>query len=291
MSWRTVVISSGCKLDFNLGCLTIRAEETKRIYLDEIAVLIIESTAVSLTAYLMSELTKRKIKVVFCDEKRDPTAELVPYAGSHDSSRKIKMQMEWSDDIKGAVWTEIMTEKISRQADFLEKLGKKREVSMLRQYVGEMEFGDTNNREGHAAKVYFNAMFGMSFTRSADCPVNSALNYGYSLILSACNREISSSGYLNQLGIHHDNMFNAFNLGCDLMEPFRPYVDKAVFNGEYSEFGVNEKHELIDILNHEVVFDNARHTLLNGIKLYIRTVFSALNDRDVSQIRFCRYEL
>ena len=91
MSWRTVVISSGCKLDFNLGCLTIRAEETKRIYLDEIAVLIIESTAVSLTAYLMSELIKRKIKVVFCDEKRDPTAELVPYSNLQNPRCNMSM--------------------------------------------------------------------------------------------------------------------------------------------------------------------------------------------------------
>lgn len=290
MSWRTVVVSSGCKLDYRLGCLTVRSEETKRVYLDEIAVLIIESTAVSMTEYLISELIRRKIKVIFCDEKRNPAAELVPYAGSHDSSRKLKIQIGWTDGIKKAVWTELMSEKIGKQAEVLEALEKHKEAAMLRRYIEEMEFGDATNREGHAAKVYFNALFGMGFTRSCECPTNAALNYGYSLILSACNREISANGYLNQLGVHHDNMFNSFNLGCDLMEPFRPYVDKTVCKMAYTEFGVDEKHELADILNHEVKHDGTKQTLLNGIKLYVRSVFTALNDEDVSQIRFCGYE-
>ena len=95
MSWRTVVIANRCKLDYELGCMVVRGESTKRLYLDEIAVLMIESTAVALTEYLITELVNRKIKVIFCDEKRNPCAELVPYAGSHDSSRKIKIQMAW----------------------------------------------------------------------------------------------------------------------------------------------------------------------------------------------------
>ena len=93
---------------------------------------------------------------------------------------------------------------------------------MLLRYVDEMEFGDSTNREGHAAKVYFNELFGMKFSRNADTPVNAALNFGYSLILSAVNREVVCSGYLTQLGLFHDNMFNQYNLSCDLMEPIRP---------------------------------------------------------------------
>ena len=290
MSWRTVVIASGCKLDYKLGCLVVRAEETRKVFLDEVAVLLIESTAVSLTEYLIAELIRRKVRVIFCDEKRDPVAELVPYSGSHDSARKIKMQIGWPKDVKDAVGTELVSEKIGKQAALLESLQRERESKLLRQYIGQLEFGDASNREGHAAKVYFNALFGMEFTRSRECPANAALNYGYSLILSACNREISSNGYLNQLGIHHDNMFNAFNLGCDLMEPFRPYVDSVVVSRNYGSFGVSEKHDLIGILNEEIIFENTKQTLLNGIKLYIRSVFSALNDEDVSALRFCGYE-
>ena len=89
MSWRTVVISKNAKLDYQMGYLVVRGQDTKKIYLNEIGILIIESTAVSLTAYLLSELVKKKIKVIFCDEKRNPSSELLPYYGSHDTSIKI----------------------------------------------------------------------------------------------------------------------------------------------------------------------------------------------------------
>ena len=85
MSWRTVVISNNAKLDYQIGYLVVRGSETTKIHLNEIGMLIIESTAVSMTSYLLNELVKNKIKVVFCDEKRNPSSELVPYYGSHDT--------------------------------------------------------------------------------------------------------------------------------------------------------------------------------------------------------------
>ena len=94
MSWRTVVISQNAKLDYQLGYLVVRGQDTHKIHLNEINTLIIESTAVSFTAYLLSELTKNKIKVVFCDEKRNPSSELLPYYGCHDTSSKIKKQIK-----------------------------------------------------------------------------------------------------------------------------------------------------------------------------------------------------
>ncbi len=90
MSWRTVVVSSSAKLDYQMGFLVVRCNETTKIHLNEIGVLIIESTAVSITAYLLSELSKHKIKVIFCDEKRNPSSELVSYYGCHDTSAKVR---------------------------------------------------------------------------------------------------------------------------------------------------------------------------------------------------------
>ena len=74
------------------------------------------------------------------------------------------------------------------------------EADLLYQYINEIEFGDVTNREGHAAKVYFNALFGMDFTRSAENVTNAALNYGYSLLLSTFNRCVVANGYITQLG-------------------------------------------------------------------------------------------
>lgn len=290
MSWRTIVISQNAKLDYQIGYLVVRGRETKKIHIDEIGILIIESTAVSLTAYLLSELTKKKIKVIFCDEKRNPSSELISYYGAHDTSAKIKKQIEWSKHSKDEVWTAIITEKIRKQAELLELLNKK-EADLLYQYIEEVEIGDSTNREGHAAKVYFNALFGKGFVRTEENSINAALNYGYSLILSAVNREIVSNGYITQIGLFHDNMFNQFNLGSDLMEPFRPIVDKRVYQYKFDKFETEEKHMMLGLLQSELEIAGKKEFFLNALKIYVKSVFEAINEKDISLIRFYSNEL
>ena len=175
MSWRIVVISNSAKLEYKMDYMIVRQSEITKIHLSEISMLIVESTAVSLTAGLLSELTKRKIKVIFCDEKRNPSSELVSYYGSHDTSAKVRQQVGWTAEIKKMMWTEIVSEKIRNQQRFLENLGKKENV-MLTEYLKEIQPGDITNREGHAAKVYFNAVFGMDFSRSLDIPILSLIH-------------------------------------------------------------------------------------------------------------------
>lgn len=286
MSWRTVVISSRCKLDTKMGYMVIRGEETRRIFLDEIAVLLIENPAVSLTGCLLEALTERKVRIVFCDARRSPMAELVPYHGSHDSSRKLRLQLAWDDSTKGAVWSAIVAEKIAQQARLLTERGKNAEAVLLKSYISQIEFQDATNREGHAAKVYFNALFGTGFTRHANDPINAALDYGYSLLLSAFNREITACGYLTQLGLHHDNVFNHFNLSSDLMEPFRVLVDRRVSSLEIKEFDKNVRLALIDLLHEDVVIRGSTQTLLNSVGIYVRGVFDALNEGDLTELEF-----
>ena len=110
MSWRVIVITKRAKLDLQLGKMVVRSDETVKIVLSEISTILIESTAVSLTTSLIVELAKRKIKVIFCDEKRNPNCELVNYYGSHDTSNKVRKQIVWKQNTKEAVWTEIVTE-------------------------------------------------------------------------------------------------------------------------------------------------------------------------------------
>ena len=290
MSWRTVVISSRAKLDYHAGFLVVRAEETKRLFLKDIEILVIESTAVSMTAYLLNELVKHKVRVVFCDEKRNPTSELQPLYGSHDTSLKVRNQIAWSDTIKESVWTEIVTEKIRKQAELLRKYNKP-QAELLYSYIGEILPGDVTNREGHAAKVYFNALWGNTFSRSEECPVNAALNYGYAIILSMFNREITCNGYLTQFGLFHDNMFNAFNLSSDLMEPFRPIVDEFVLELRPEKFEENEKRELLKLLTKIVIIQERKEYLPNAVGHYVRSVFDALSEGDIANIRFYRNEL
>lgn len=290
MSWRTVVISSSAKLDYQLGYLVVRRDTTTKIYLSEISTLIVESTAVSLTSCLLSELVKQKIKVIFCDEKRNPSSELLPYYGSHDTSIKVRSQIQWSEEDKKGIWTAIVREKIGQQAEFLEEL-ERDEAGLLQEYISQIEFGDVTNREGHAAKVYFNALFGKAFSRSEDNPYNAALNYGYSIFLSAFNREIVSNGYITQIGLFHDNMFNQFNLGSDLMEPWRILVDRKVYEMKPELFEHEQKMQILDILNNEVIIGGKREIINNAMKIYCKSIFDAIGEKDIALIKFYRNEL
>lgn len=291
MSWRTVVVSKSSKIDLRLNHLVVRdGTDTVRVHLDEITLLIIESTACSITTALLSELIKKKIKVIFCDEKQNPVSELTPYYGSHDCSIKLKSQIGWNEFIKKQIWTEIVLEKIRNQALVLFQFGLP-EAEKLMGYIDEIEFFDASNREGHAAKVYFNSLFGKSFSRSSDNEINAALNYGYSILLSCVNREVVCSGYLTQLGLFHDNMFNQYNLSCDLMEPFRPIIDYAVKNMSPTKFEKEEKQIILQLLNKEFLMEDRRQTLLNTIRIYVKSVLKALDNGDASLITFFKYEL
>lgn len=291
MSWRTVVIRSRAKLDYKMNHMVVRKlEETSKIFIDEIHTLIIESTAVSLTAALLNELTKNKVKIIFCDEKRNPSSELIGYYGSHDTSAKYRSQISWSQSIKEKVWTEIVREKIKNQSKLLKELGHE-EYVMLEEYYKQVELFDTTNREGHVAKVYFNALFGKGFSRSDEEPINSALNYGYAILLSAINREIVSMGYMTQFGLFHDNMFNQFNLSCDLMEPFRIFVDRKIISMNIGELDSKAKLRIIESMNDTIDIDGQNMYFNNALKIYCKSVFDALNNSDVLEIKFWKYEL
>ncbi len=164
-----------------------------------------------------------------------------------------------------------------------------KEADMLMEYVKNLQTGDLSNREGHAAKVYFNKIFGNAFRRGDGSTVDSALNYGYSLILSAFNREIVSCGYSTQLGITHHNTFNHFNLSCDLMEPFRVLVDRWVDSCEFIQFGSKEKHRMLEIFNQQFFIDGTWRRLDDCIMMYVRSIFKAITLRELSAVKFCSW--
>lgn len=285
MSWRVVVISKRSKLDYKMGSLVVRSEdEEKRIFLDDISVLMCETTAISITAYLLAELTARKIKVIFCDNKHNPASELVPMYGSYVSSGRIREQITWTETAKAKVWQQITKNKIMNQAKVLQKTGQNDKAAQLIIYANQVTPGDKTNREGHAAKVYFNSLFGLDFYRDASDIRNAILNYGYTILLACFNREIAASGYLTQLGIWHDNAENPFNLGSDLMEPYRPVIDWFAYEHSYfTVFEKEEKLQVLNLLNSKVRIDNTDQYLNNAIGIYARSVFNKLSSKDKSK--------
>lgn len=287
MAFRTVAICNKAKLEYSLNYLVCRSDEIKRVLIDEISTLIIQNTCVSLTAALMSELVKRKVKVIFCDEKSNPLAEVIPYASSFESSSRIKNQIKWVDNVCGKVWKSIIEEKIRNQSFVLNTNMKVEKSNQLLEYSDAVEEHDTTNREGHAAKVYFNSLFGNDFIRGSDKDTRNAyLNYGYAIILSAINREIVSYGYLTQLGIHHIGETNPFNLGCDLMEPLRPLIDLIITTKDINDD--NFKSELSKVLSYPCRYNKIETYIDNAIHLYVGNVLSVLNEKE-KEIKFIEY--
>ncbi|ODJ50434.1 type II CRISPR-associated endonuclease Cas1 [Brochothrix thermosphacta] len=284
MSWRTVVITKHVKLSYKNGYLIVRGEQEQMIHLSEIHTLLIDTTRAVLTAYLISELMKQKIKVIFCDEKRQPESEIVPYYGAHNTSKKIKAQLAWSISAQQEIWTAVIAEKIQQQQRLLNKLGLPA-AQKLKNYLADLQLYDVTNREGHAAKVYFNALFGKDFVRESDDTINIALNYGYTILLSTFNKEIVSQGYLTQIGLKHTNQFNYFNLSSDLMEPFRPVVDALVYNNMNDTFDTAYKLQLVNLLNEQVIIQGQKHFVTMAIHLYLKSVFKALDEGNPQLIK------
>lgn len=289
MSWRVVVIAKRAKLEYKMNYLVVRDTELLRIHLSEVHTLMIESTAVSLTAMLIAQLQERKINVIFCDNSRNPLCNVLPFYGCHDSTKKIKTQLAWKLKTKDVVWVRLVQEKIRNQANLLVSISPER-ANILFEYANQVEEKDATNREAHAARVYFNTLFGSAFSRQHESLTNAALNYGYTILLSAINREIATNGYLTQLGIFHDNMFNEFNLSSDFIEPIRPLIDKEVLSwGEIKEFTSLEKMKLVDVLNGKVTINGKQHHFLQGLEIFCRSIFDALTKDDPDVIQWIEY--
>lgn len=280
--FRTVVIRSRAKLEVRLDSLIVRTDKEKRIFLNEISMIIIETTAVAITAALINELVKRNIKLIFCDEKYNPSAELSPYYGAHNTSGRVREQIKWNVITKNEIWRWIIINKINAQSAHLFDRGFVEQALLLKKYATEVESGDVTNREGHAAKVYFNCILGDD-TRRGNSRINALLNYGYAVLLSAFNREIVASGYLTQLGIWHNNEFNQFNLASDLMEPYRVTVDRRAL-ALVSEESV--KLKMAATLNCRTVHNSKNTTLDISIRSYALDIFRALRENDVSYLSF-----
>ena len=277
MGWRTVVVNTHSKLSYKNNHLIFKdASRTELIHLSEVDILLLETTDIVLSTMLIKRLVDENILVIFCDDKRLPTAYLMPYYGRHDSSLQLSRQITWNEKAKAQVWTTIIAQKILNQAFYLGSCGfLEKSQSVIDLYHG-LDLFDPSNREGHAARIYFNTLFGNDFSREQDNDVNAALDYGYTLILSMFAREIVLSGCMTQFGLKHANQFNQFNLASDIMEPFRPIIDRIVYENRNSSF-VKIKRELFTIFSDTFHYNDKDMYLTNIVSDYTKKVIQALN--------------
>lgn len=278
MSFRTVVITRQSKINYKNRFLVVKHDSDETyIHLSEIDTIIVDSISVSISAYLLKELSDNKINIIFCDEKHNPYGELSSFYSRHNSSKRIKEQFEWKKALKDELWTKIVENKIINQANLLKKIHSEK-YELVISYVAEITPGDKTNREGHSAKVYFNELFGKRFSRNDDSNINAALNYGYAVLLSTINKEIINNGFLTQMGIHHKNEYNEFNLTCDLMEPFRVLIDHFVYFNQKREFDKEYKLDIVNIFNKNYNYMGKKYILKDIIKMYVKNTLDAMED-------------
>ncbi|HEM6045261.1 type II CRISPR-associated endonuclease Cas1 [Streptococcus suis] len=278
MGWRTVIVNTHSKLSYKNNHLIFKdATRTEMIHLSEVDILLLETTDIVLSTMLIKRLVDENILVIFCDDKRLPTAHLMPYYARHDSSLQLSKQIDWEEAVKAEVWTHIISQKILNQSIYLSACGFIEKSQSVMNLYHSLELFDPSNREGHSARIYFNTLFGNDFNRELDNDINASLDYGYTLLLSMFAREVILSGCMTQLGLKHANQFNQFNLASDIMEPFRPIIDQIVYENRNHSF-VKIKRELFTIFSDTFQYNNKEMYLTNIVSDYTKKVIKALNN-------------
>lgn len=238
--------------------------------IEDIGFVIIEHPEVSISIPVLNELADNNVSVVFCDKKKMPKTMLMTLDGNTTQQESYKYQIDASAPTKKNIWKQLVERKIRNQALLLNKVGKNGDV--LKQYYMNVKSGDTDNREGAAAREYWSRIFDDGFKREREgLPPNNLLNYGYTILRAAVSRALIGSGLYPAFGVFHRNRYNAFPLADDVMEPYRPFVDEIVYylycDGAISELNGEAKSRLLRVLFSDVKMGNVTRPLQNALSL------------------------
>ncbi|MCX4328678.1 MAG: type II CRISPR-associated endonuclease Cas1 [Lachnospiraceae bacterium] len=239
-----------------------------------------DNLKITLTSRMLSLLAVHNVGVIFCNHEHLPIGFYCSYDNHSHISKTIHYQINAGTEYYNQLWQLIVQAKIINQYKVLEILGKNADtVVQLKNFCKNVTEGDITNREAHAAKVYFNELMGCSFSRGNDeLLLNSGLNYGYAIFRSYLAKLCVGYGLNSQLGIHHKNEYNRFNLADDLIEPFRPLVDYYAYlllkNEEY--FKIEHRHKLVNLLNHKILYNKKKMFLCNAMEEYVSNIASCI---------------
>lgn len=244
-------------------------EMQKSVPIEDIGFVILEHQQTNITLPLLNALSDNNAAVIFCGNDFMPNAMLMNLDSNKTQGESYRAQIEASEPLKKGLWKQIVEAKIRNQAALLNKLGK--DGDKLKPYYMNVKSGDTDNREGIAAKIYWSELFGSDFVRAREgVEPNSLLNYGYTLLRAAVARSLMGSGLFPAFGIFHRNRYNAFPLADDIMEPYRPYVDEIVFNlyanGE-DKLTKDVKTKLLRVLFTDTIFGKITRPLDVGLTM------------------------
>lgn len=267
---KTLFFTRECSLhlkDCQLKILFLDDNSSRSVPVEDIGYIVLENPLISITTPLIAALSENNVSVIFTDRNLMPVSILMPFEGNSIQQEVYRNQIKASLSMNKRLWQQLVTAKIINQSLLLDKIGL--DGSTIKPYSNNVKSGDSDNREGTAAKAYWPILFGNSFSRDryGDAP-NNMLNYGYSILRAATARAITGSGLLPLIGVFHKNRYNSFPLADDLMEPFRPFVDEIVYylyeNGE-RELTTDVKRHLLEVLTCDTKYDKSIKPLAIGL--------------------------
>lgn len=287
---QTLFFSTPVSLSLKYNQIVIKLKDIDEVItrpIEDVGVVIIENQMVHITMPLLNALANNNVSVIFCDDKCMPNSMLMSLESNTIQQEIYKIQFNATQPTKKRIWKEIIENKIRNQAALLEKLGL--DGNILKPYYMNVLSGDSDNREGTAAKVYWQQMFGKQFVRNRDgCYPNPMLNYGYTVLRAAVARSLLGSGLFPLFGIFHRNRYNAFPLADDVMEPYRPFVDfavKQIYDFSSDEIlDKNVKQVLVRVLFSDVKIKGQMRPLQVALSMTTASLVRAFKDKKESVV-------
>ena len=248
---------------------SFKEQSKKSVPIEDIGVVILDNKQITITHGLMESLLDNNVAFITCDSSRMPAGLMLPLCGHSTQTEHFRDQIEATQPLKKQLWQQTIKAKIKNQALLLEST-RNIDITTMLKWADDVKSGDPDNYEAQAAAYFWMNIFPdiPDFRRNREgVPPNNLLNYGYAILRAIIARAIVSSGMLPSLGIFHRNKYNPYCLADDIMEPYRPVVDKIVIDiiasgSDISELNFKLKQVLLSIPAQDVMMNGLHRPLL-----------------------------
>ena len=294
MAWRGVHISQPARLKHRDRQLIVSQDDGEvSLAIEDIAWLILDTPQISITGSLLSALAESGVAMIVPDAKHHPAGVLLPFHQHYAQAHIAHAQVAISQPLKKRMWQSLVVAKIANQAELLAILGHERAGTLLAM-SGRVGSGDPDNIEAQAARVYWSALFDNFVRANEDDRRNSLLNYGYAVVRAAIARACVASGLLPAFGLHHASKSNAFNLVDDLIEPFRPNVDRLAHSRanecENENLTLDDRRHMAGILNDTIMLGRERLTVLAATEAVATSLVRAIENSSAALLQLPSFE-
>ena len=287
MAWKGVHLTRPARLSLAHSQLCVNQEDGETTMpLEDIAWIIIDDHRTTITVSLLAACAGQGIAVITTDARHMPSAITLPFHTHHRTAAIARLQVDAGAPLKKRLWQTIVRGKILNQAAALQRAGVGK-IPPLKEMAARVRSGDPENVEAQAARTYWAALF-EDFTRGDDADLrNKALNYAYAVLRGCIARALTASGFLSALGLHHNSVTNPFNLADDLIEPFRPLADLAVFSmmqarNAADELTREDRHALAGLPMVSAGIGDETLAVLHASEAVAQSLARALEHRDAT---------